>query len=395
MPLLRLALTLGVLSAVGPFAIDMYLPALPQIETALGASVADVQITLTAYFAVFGLSQLGWGPISDRFGRKPPIYVGLGIFALASVGCALAPTIGWLVAFRALQGLGAAVVMVTPRAIIRDLMTGVEATRLMAMVMLVIAVSPMLAPLMGSMLMLVGDWRLMFWVLAAATGLSVMLTMLSLPETLPPERRVPIRIGTLARGARVLLTDVTFMGLTCVGALGFSSFFVFLSSASFVYTGQFGLTPTQFSLAFAINAIGFFGMSQLAGPMAQRFGLVTVISRAVFGFAAFDLALLSIVLMGGGTLPVIVGLLFCGNACLGLVIPTTMVAALDPHGEIAGLASSLGGTIQMVTGGLVVTAASPFFDGTATPMVMAIAACASSALMLVVIVMPRIARVTA
>lgn len=395
MPLLRLALTLGVLSAVGPFAIDMYLPALPQIETALGASVADVQITLTAYFAVFGLSQLGWGPISDRFGRKPPIYVGLGIFALASVGCALAPTIGWLVAFRALQGLGAAVVMVTPRAIIRDLMTGVEATRLMAMVMLVIAVSPMLAPLIGSMLMLVGDWRLMFWVLAAATGLSVMLTMLSLPETLPPERRVPIRIGTLARGARVLLTDVTFMGLTCVGALGFSSFFVFLSSASFVYTGQFGLTPTQFSLAFAINAIGFFGMSQLAGPMAQRFGLVTVISRAVFGFAAFDLALLSIVLMGGGTLPVIVGLLFCGNACLGLVIPTTMVAALDPHGEIAGLASSLGGTIQMVTGGLVVTAASPFFDGTATPMVMAIAACALSALMLVVIVMPRIARVTA
>lgn len=392
MPFLRLALTLGLLSTVGPFAIDMYLPALPMIEAALEASVSEVQMTLTVYFAVFGVSQLFWGPLSDRFGRKLPIFVGLGIFGAASVACAMAPTIGWLLVFRGLQGLGAAVVMVTPRAIIRDLYTGPQATRLMALVMLVISVSPMLAPLAGSGLMLIGDWRLMFWALAVATGLSLLLTGAALPETLPAERRVPISVGTMLRGSRILLGDSTFMGLTMVGAFGFSSFFVFLASASFVYTGQFGLTPTQFSLAFAINAIGFFGMSQIAGPVTERFGLLPVIRFAVFGFAAFNLSLLLIVLSGGGTLPVIVGMLFLGNACLGLVIPTTMVAALDPHGEIAGLASSLGGTLQMVTGGVIVTAAGPFFDGTATPMVAAIAVCSVLALTLVLTILPRIAR---
>lgn len=392
MPFLRLALTLGLLSTVGPFAIDMYLPALPMIEAALEASVSEVQMTLTVYFAVFGVSQLFWGPLSDRFGRKLPIFVGLGIFGAASVACAMAPTIGWLLVFRGLQGLGAAVVMVTPRAIIRDLYTGPQATRLMALVMLVISVSPMLAPLAGSGLMLIGDWRLMFWALAVATGLSLLLTGAALPETLPAERRVPISVGTMLRGSRILLGDSTFMGLTMVGAFGFSSFFVFLASASFVYTGQFGLTPTQFSLAFAINAIGFFGMSQIAGPVTERFGLLPVIRFAVFGFAAFNLSLLLIVLSDGGTLPVIVGMLFLGNACLGLVIPTTMVAALDPHGEIAGLASSLGGTLQMVTGGVIVTAAGPFFDGTATPMVAAIAVCSVLALTLVLTILPRIAR---
>ena len=395
MPFFRLALTLGLLSTVGPFAIDMYLPALPMIEAALEASVSEVQMTLTVYFAVFGVSQLFWGPLSDRFGRKGPIFLGLGIFGVASIACALAPTIGWLLVFRGLQGLGAAVVMVTPRAIIRDLYTGPQATRLMALVMLVISVSPMLAPLAGSGLMLIGDWRLMFWALAVATGLSLLLTGLALPETLPSERRVPINVGTLLRGSRVLLTDSTFMGLTMVGAFGFASFFVFPASASFVYTGQFGLTPTQFSLAFAINAIGFFGMSQIAGPVTERFGLLPVIRVAVGGFAAFNLSLFVIVLTGGGTLPVIVGLLFLGNACLGLVIPTTMVAALDPHGEMAGLASSLGGTLQMVTGGVIVTAAGPFFDGTATPMVAAIAVCSVLALTLVITILPRIARAAA
>lgn len=395
MPIFRLALTLGLLSAVGPFAIDMYLPAFPRIEASFDASVAEVQMTLTLYFAVFGVSQLFWGTLSDRLGRKVPIYLGLAIFGVGSAACAMAPTIGWLLVFRALQGLGAAVVMVTPRAIIRDLYTGPEATRLMALVMLVISVSPMLAPLAGAGLMQIGDWRLMFWVLAAGTVLSLVLTAVALPETLPPERRVPIRVGTLVRGARVLLTDATFMGLTMVGAFGFSSFFVFLSSASFVYSGQFGLTPTQFSLAFAVNAIGFFGMSQAAGPMAERFGLLPVIRVAVFGFAAFNFSLLAIVVSGGGSLPVIVGMLFLGNSCLGLVIPTTMVAALDPHGQMAGLASSLGGTLQMVTGGIIVTAAGPFFDGTATPMVAAIAFCAACALTLVLTILPRITQAAA
>ena len=371
----RLAAVLGLLSAVGPFAIDMYLPALPEIEADLGASVAATQATLTAFFLAFGLAQLLYGPLADRFGRKPPLYVGLALFAAASLGCAMAPSVGWLTALRFLQGLGGAAVMVVPRAVIRDLHTGPSATRLMATVMLVISVSPMLAPLAGSALVAFGDWRIIFAALAVVAVAGLALTAFALPETLVPARRTPIDAASLWRGARTLLGDRTFMGLTLIGGFAMASFFVFLASASFVYAGQFGLSPTGFSLAFAINAVGFFGASQLAATLGERHGERRVVARAVTGFASCTLVLLGLVLAGLGTLPVIVGMLFLANACLGLVIPTTMVMALDAHGEIAGLASSLGGTLQMLAGGLMITAASPFFDGTATPMVAAIALC--------------------
>jgi DHA1 family bicyclomycin/chloramphenicol resistance-like MFS transporter len=166
--MLRIALVIGLLGAVGPFAIDMYLPALPAVAAELGASAQATQFTLTAFFVAFGVSQLVYGPMSDQFGRKPPLYVGLAIFLVGTLGCALAPTIGAMIAARLVQGIGAATVMVIPRAIIRDLHAGPQATRLMAMVMLVISVSPMLAPLAGSGLMAVGSWRLIFGVLALA-----------------------------------------------------------------------------------------------------------------------------------------------------------------------------------------------------------------------------------
>jgi MFS transporter, DHA1 family, multidrug resistance protein len=371
--MLRIALVIGLLGAVGPFAIDMYLPALPMVAADLGASAQATQFTLTAFFAAFGVSQLLYGPLSDQFGRKPPLYVGLAIFLVGTLGCALAPTIGALVAARLVQGIGAATVMVVPRAIIRDLHSGPQATRLMAAVMLVISVSPMLAPLAGSGLMLVGSWRLIFAVLALAAAFSLFLTGFVLPETLAPENRRPARPAELAHGLRRLLRDPAFMGLTVVGGFATASFFVFIASASFVYTEEFGLTPTGFSLAFALNAIGFFGASQMAASLGERFGMARTIRAAVAAFAAITAALLTLTLLGFGSLAVIIGMLFLGNAFLGLVMPTTMVMALDPHPDIAGLASSLGGTLQMTTGAVMIAVAGPFFDGTAAPMVGAIA----------------------
>ena len=152
-----------------------------------------------------------------------------------------------------------------------------------------------------------------------------------------------------------------------------ASFFIFIASASFVYTEEFGLSPTGFSIAFAINAIGFFGASQMAASLGERFGMARVVRLAVTAFAAITTLLALIVLAGGGSLPVIIAMLFIGNAFLGLVMPTTMVMALDPHPDIAGLASSLGGTLQMLTGGVMIALAGPFFDGTALPMVATIA----------------------
>jgi len=168
-----------------------------------------------------------------------------------------------------------------------------------------------------------------------------------------------------------------------------ASFFVFIASASFVYTAQYGLTPLQFSLAFAINAIGFFGASQFAATLGRRIGLTRMLRLALSGFAFFSLTLLTLTAAGYASLPVLMGLLLCGNACLGLVIPTSQVMALDPHGEIAGLASSMGGTLQMLTGGLMVAVTGPFFDGTALPMVAVIAGCAVMALGLALLALGR------
>tara|TARA_R110002111_G_scaffold17411_9_gene43682 strand:- start:1341 stop:2552 length:1212 start_codon:yes stop_codon:yes gene_type:complete len=392
--LFRSAAILGLLSAVGPFAIDMYLPALPNVAEDLGSPIAAAQMTLTAYFIAFGLAQLIYGPLADQVGRKPPLYIGLAVFILGSIGCTFAPSIGALVAARFVQGLGAAVLMVVPRAIIRDMHTGAEATRLMALIMLVISISPMLAPLAGSGVIHIGNWRAIFAVLGVAAVLSLLMTGFLLPETLAVEKRVAVNVRNLASGTALLLRDRGFMGLTFIGAFGLASFFVFIASASFVYTGQFGLSPTGFSIAFAINAIGFFAASQLAAPFAERFGMVRTISAAVAGFMVFSLLLVWLTLAGYGTLPVIVAFLFLANACLGLVIPTTMVLALEEHGEIAGLASSLGGTLQMVAGGLAVVAAGPFFDGTATPMVIAIAICAIIAFLLTRFVLVRPALVS-
>jgi DHA1 family bicyclomycin/chloramphenicol resistance-like MFS transporter len=371
--MLRIALVIGLLGAVGPFAIDMYLPALPQVAADLGTSMQATQSTLSVFFAAFGISQLAYGPLSDQFGRKPPLYVGLVIFLLGTIGCAFAPTIATLLVVRVVQGIGAATVMVIPRAIIRDLHTGPAATRLMATVMLVISVSPMLAPLAGSGVMAVAGWRSIFLVLGVAAAFSLALTAFALEETLPPERRVPARPRQLLAGAWRLIRDPQFLGLTFIGGFGMASFFAFLASASFVYTGEFGLSPTGFSIAFALNAIGFFGATQAAASLGERHGMGRVVRLAVTGFAGVSCLLVLVVLAGFGSLPVIILMLFAANAFLGLVIPTVAVMALDPHPDIAGLASSLGGTLQMVTGGLMIAAAGPFFDGTALPMVSAIA----------------------
>ena len=375
----RNAIVLGLMSAVGPFAIDMYIPALPSIAADLQTTTAAAQMTLTVFFVSFGVCQIVYGPVSDMVGRKPPLYFGLALFILGSIGCALSPSIGWLIACRFLQGIGGSAVMVIPRAIIRDLHTGHEATRLMALVMLVFSVSPILAPLTGSALIVPFGWRAVFVAVTIAALLSLMLLAFLLPETHPTQNRVRVGVRDVFNGFAKLLRDWHFLGLTFIGGLGMSSFFAFLASSSFIYIDHFGLTPTQYSLAFALNAIGFIGASQFAAPLGAKFGTARVVMAAVSLFAFFALILLTVTLLGVDRLPVLIGLLFISFAWLGLVIPSTMVLALDNHGPIAGIASALGGTIQMVTGAIMIAVVSQVFNGTPTPMVVTIALCAVAA----------------
>lgn len=376
------AIVLGLLSAIGPFAIDMYLPALPAIATDLQASTAATQMTLMAFFVAFGVCQIAYGPVSDMVGRKPPLYFGIVLFALGSIGCGLAPSITWLIVFRFVQGLGAASVMVIPRAIIRDLHTGADATRLMSLVMLVFSVSPILAPLVGSGLIVPFGWRAVFAAVTLASVLSFLLVAFVLQETRPPEERVEVSVRSVLDGFGELFRDWRFLGLTFIGGFGMASFFAFLASSSFIYIGHFGLTPTQYGLTFSVNAISFIGASQFSGYLADRFGIARVVSVAVTCFTVATLALFAITAAGVDSLAVLVVMLFIANAWLGLVIPSTMVLSLEDHGPIAGMASALGGTLQMITGAVMIVVASAFFDGTALPMVATIAVCAVAAFIL-------------
>lgn len=370
---LRTALILGLLSAIGPFAIDMYLPALPAIGQNLGAPTGAVQGSLMSFFIALGLGQVIYGPLSDQYGRKLPLYLGLVLFAVGSVGCALAPDIHTLVAMRFVQGLGACAGSVVPRAIVRDLHTGHQALRLMSMLMLVFSVSPILAPLAGSLLTEALGWRSAFWFMLTAGLLGLLLVATQLRETRSAAERRNSSWRQALAGYHTLLRDRHFLGLTFIGAFGISSFFAYLANSSFVLIEHYGLTPRQYSVVFASNAASFIGMSQLTARLGKRFGLVPMVRAAAWGYAGTLSLLLVLFLLGADRLPVLLALLFIGYGFLGLIIPTSAILALEEHGPIAGTASALMGTLQFATGAVVMALTGLFVDGTGLPMVAGIA----------------------
>jgi DHA1 family bicyclomycin/chloramphenicol resistance-like MFS transporter len=259
----------------------------------------------------------------------------------------------------------------------------------MALVMLVFSVSPILAPVTGSALIVPFGWRAVFVAVTVAAIVALGLMATLLPETLAPERRVRLERASLARGFSTLLRDPRFLGLTFIGALGMGSFFTFLSSSSFIYIDHYGLGPTAFSIAFSLNAIGFIGSSQFAAYLGGRFGLGRLVTVSVAAYSVILAILLAVTLAGVDSLPVLMAFLLVGFSFMGLVIPTTMVMALDDHGPIAGMAAALGGTLQMLTGGAMIVVASAIFNGTVLPMVALMTACAFGALALAIFTLSR------
>jgi DHA1 family bicyclomycin/chloramphenicol resistance-like MFS transporter len=374
-----MALVLGLVSAIGPFAIDMYLPALPSIGASLVADPRAVQASLVTFILTMSLTQLVYGPLSDRIGRKAPLYIGILLFGFASIGCALAPGIGLLIAFRALQGIGAGAGTVIPRAVVRDLHTGPEAVRLMSLLMLVFSVSPILAPLTGSFVIALAGWRGIFWVVTAAAALGIGLVATQLPETRPVAARSASGAGGVLASYWLLLHDRAFLGLSLIGAFGTSAFLVYLANSSFVIIDHYGLSPALYSLCFAANAAAFIGAAQFNGRLTGRFGLLRVMASAAWGFMLVMLALFVIMAAGVDRLSVMAMLLFVGYCFLGIMLPNASVLALERHGAIAGTASALLGTVQLTGATLVMALAGIFADGKPLSMVGGIAACALAA----------------
>lgn len=385
--LLRTTVVLGLMMAVAAFAIDMYLPALPAIGAELGADNGAVQLSLAAYMVALAVSQLFYGPISDRVGRKPPLQFGLALFVLGSVGAALAPSIEWLIAARFVQGFGAAAPFALPRAVVRDGYTGAEATRLMGFLMIVMSVSPILAPLAGSLVIAVADWHAVFWSMAVLALAAIVLLSFGIEETLPAHAWAANKSGNALATYGALLRDGNFVGLSLIGGFGMASFMAYLSGSSFVLIEYYGLSPSLYSVLFSSNAVSFVAMSQLAGPLARRYGMTRVVRFGALSSAAVNSVLLLLFLFGDGSLEALVALVFISSGFLGLVLPTTSVLALEDHGEVAGTAAALMGTLHIVTASVAMVAMSVFFNGTPLPMVagIVIASLAALALTLAVI----------
>jgi DHA1 family bicyclomycin/chloramphenicol resistance-like MFS transporter len=364
----QLIVVLGSLIALGPLTIDMYLPAFPELAQDLDASAASVQLTLTGMLGGLAAGQLVIGPLSDAFGRRRPLVTGLVVHALASVLCALAPSIVVLSAVRVLQGFAGAAISVVALATVRDLFSGLAVARTMSRLMLVIGMAPIVAPSIGGFILGVTDWRGIFVVLAGAAVVLVVVALLGLRETLPPERRRSARVGATLRTYAALGRDRTFVALVLMGGLMFASIFAYVSGASFVLQEGFGLDERTFGLVFGANALALTAVSQVNPLLLRRFGQVDVLTAGILVSVAASGVLVLTGLTGfGGLAGVLVPLmLVLGSA--GLAMPNTPSLALNRHGEAAGTASAMLGCVQFGVGAVVAPLVGAFGSTTATPM---------------------------
>ncbi|WP_088287034.1 multidrug effflux MFS transporter [Kineosporia sp. A_224] len=346
----RQTFVLGAATALGPLSIDLYLPAFPELARELGASEAAVQLTLTACVVGLALGQLVAGPVSDAVGRRVPIAVGLGAWALASFACALAPSIATFTALRFTQGLAGAAGVVVARAVVRDLVSGPELVRSFSKLMLVVGVVPILAPTLGGLLLERTSWRGLFVVLGVLGALLTVVVFVGLRESLPADRR---RSGVRrALGSyKLLLLDRGFVGAAAVVSLTFSALFIYVSSSSFVLREVFDLTPGQFGLLFGVNSVGLVLGNQVSGLLANRWPAAVMLPRAV-GLGLFGAVLVLVAGLTGalGVVGVVVPL-FVIVFSVGAAMPVASSRAMNAHPERAGAASALLGVLQFAVGG--------------------------------------------
>lgn len=349
---LRLVLVLGSLIAIGPLTVDMYLPALPAITDDLLTTSTAVQLTLTGTLVGLAFGQLLLGPLSDAFGRRKPLIAGLIVHVVASVLCVVAPNIAVLGSLRVLQGLGVAATTVVAMAVVRDLFSGNAFAALISRLLLVMGSAPILAPTIGSAVLGWTQWRGVFVVLA---GFGVALTVLAasgLRETLPPERRRPARVGATLRGYGSLLRDGTFMSLALVAGLAIGALFSYVSGSSFVMQDQHGLTEQQFGVAFGMGAAGLIGATQLNVRLLRRYSSSQLLGAGLAVGSVAGLVLVGAAATGFGGLVGILIPLWVVLAGAGLVLPNAPAVAMSRHGEAAGTAAAVLGSLQFGLGAL-------------------------------------------
>ena len=348
---LRAMLVLGMLEAFGPLSMDLYLPQLPQLSAALGTSDVLAQATMSACMIGLGLGQLAAGPLSDRFGRRRPLLVGVSAFAVLSLVCALAPGIEVLLVARFLQGLAGSAGIVICLAIARDQFDGAELSRMLSLLFLVSGSAPVIAPVVGGQLARIMDWRGIFGVLAAIGVALLLVVVFALPETLDRADRHPGGLRTVRSHTGAVLQDRLFVAVLCAGAGGGVAFFTYLSLTSFVLQDEFGLDPQGFSLAFALGALANIAGTQLSRLIVRRTSPLRVYLAGVTATAIATVVLAIIAVLGVGVwgfAAALVGFMLC----VGLGGPNSSTLALAHHGARAGTASALLGMSMFLVGPL-------------------------------------------
>ncbi|MEU6686454.1 multidrug effflux MFS transporter [Streptomyces sp. NPDC046832] len=362
---------LGSLTAVPPLAMDMYLPSLPQVTRSLHAPAATVQLTLTACLAGMALGQLVVGPMSDRWGRRRPLLAGLAVFVVATVLCALAPTVELLVAFRLAQGLAGAAAIVIARAVVRDLYDGMAMARFFSTLMLISGVAPIVAPLIGGQVLRVTDWRGVFVVLTVIGVLIGVLVWTRLPETLEPAERHSGGVGEALRAMRGLLADRAFAGYMLTGGFAFAALFAYISASPFVIQEIHGASPQTFSLLFGVNSVGLVLVGQINGKILVgrvRLDRVLGVGLAIVITAATALLLMSLGVFGEVGLVPVAAALFVLMSAMGVTLPNTQALALMRTKHAAGSASALLGTSSFLIGAIASPLVGVAGEDTALPM---------------------------
>lgn len=374
----KIIFVLGVLSAIGPLSIDMYLPAFKNIATALHSSQVEVGYTLSSFFFGICLGQLINGPMLDHFGRKRVLYIGLGIYVVSSIACTLCTTVDQLIVLRFFQALGASVGMVAPNAVVRETFEEEDRPKVLSLLILILGVSPILAPTLGSIILSTSSWPYIFWVLAA-----IMLTMIFLikawlpenPDQLAGADRPKLSLKEIGKGYIGAFQEKKFIGFAFAGAIGSGSIFAYVTGAPLTFLNFYHLNEQQFGWVFAIVASGIISASQLNTLILKRKSSVQVLAVALPAQFVFGLLMVIGVHFDLLNMPLLIALLFLMLACQGLVFPNMATVALRPIEKNAGSASALMGALQMAMGSFSASLVGILYTGNATSMAIVMTAC--------------------
>ena len=371
---LRMVMILGALSAFGPLAIDFYLPAFPAMAQAFATDERQIQTTLAVYFLGLSIGQLAYGPAADRFGRRKPLLFGVGLFTLASLACAYAPNLQTLVMARFVQALGGCAGMVLSRAIVSDKCDAVASAKVFSQLMLVMGLAPILAPMLGGVLVNVAGWQSIFLSLSLFSAAALLAVVLGLPESLPAHvPRQPLS-GALRQYLR-LARDPLFIGHALTGGVAIAGMFAYIAGSPFVFIKLYGVPAEHYGWLFGINAAGFILVAQFNARLLSRRPPGWLLVRAVWVYLLAGLALLMVSALHPAALwPLLLPLFVC-IASLGCIIPNASACAMNGQGARAGSASALLGCLQFSVAAMAAALVGVLHDGSAVPMSLVISLC--------------------